>query len=106
MDKPGLVELSRVYNRPIVFDFTGPIDAASGVSPVDEKVRIGKNILQLKLTPPFNYSNDLESIDGKKECFVPHINSPEFEKCLAELWKRGPQYSEIPCTFDGPSSSF
>lgn len=125
-DKPGLVELTRIYSQPIIFDFsdavegaaqgynkgkvdfdfTAPIDTANKVSPVDEAVRIGKNILKWKWTFPLNYPSDLENVAEKKECFVPHINSPEFQKCLGELFKKGPQFSEIPCTSDGPSSSF
>ena len=66
VDKPGLVELTRIYFQPRVFDFSDafenarqaypkvkvgfdfitPVDTASSISPVDERVRIGKNILQ------------------------------------------------------------
>ena len=60
------MELTRIYSQPIIFDFsdavegaaqgynkgkvdfdfTAPIDTANKVSPVDEAVRIGKNILK------------------------------------------------------------
>ena len=89
MDHPGLLELTRVYKQPIVFDFS---DTIGKVSLLDEKIKISKNLLEALEEPTAiyeNYENHLEQISEPKKKIFPDgpIDSEEFQKILSEIWE-------------------
>lgn len=84
MDHPGLLELTRVYKQPIVFDFSDAIDK---VSLLDEKIKISKNLPEALEEPTAIYENHLEQISQPKKEIFPDgpIDSEEFQKILGEI---------------------
>ena len=135
-DKPGLVELTRIYSQPRVFDFSeeferasqyqankhkpgfeiiSSIDPRKTLSPVDTGVRIGKYELQKEVPNgtfcttsecPDLYRDALKNIFKEQPFDVKDMDSPEFQKRLRELWEAGPRPPQNPCTPEGPSSEF
>ena len=115
MDKPGLVELTRIYSQPRVFDFSeeferasqlqankhkpgfefiSSIDPSKTLSPVDTEVRIGKYELQKEASSeafcttrecPDLYRDAVKKIFKEQPFEVKDMDSPEFQKRLREL---------------------